>query len=133
VTRRSIDRYLNRFQESGADALYDKRHSNNSKINEKAEQQIVQIKLEGRHRSARLIRDMVGLPVHEDTVRRILIKHHLERTSLPPVKPIRRFVAADPNDLWQIDIQGKVRFPLIGDLLLILVKDDHSRFLLGGR
>lgn len=49
------------------------------------------------------------------------------------MKPIRRFVAAEPNDLWQIDIQGKVTFPLIGDLLLILVKDDHSRFLLGGR
>jgi hypothetical protein len=63
----------------------------------------------------------------------VLIKHHLERTSLPPVKPIRRFVAAEPNDLWQIDIQGKVRFPFIGDLLSILVKDDHSRFLLGGR
>ncbi len=63
----------------------------------------------------------------------MLIKHHLERTSLPPVKPIQRFEAAEPNDLWQIDIQGKVTFPLIGDLLLILVKDDHSRFLLSGR
>lgn len=42
-------------------------------------------------------------------------------------------MAAESNDLWQIDIQGKVRFPLIGDLLLILVKDDHSRFILSGR
>jgi hypothetical protein len=80
-----------------------------------------------------LIRDLLGLKVHEDTIRRVLIKHHLERTSLPPVKAIQRFVAGEPNDLWQVDIQGKVRFPLIGDLLLILVKDDHSRFLLAGR
>lgn len=58
----------------------------------------------------------------------MLVKHHLERTSLPPVKPIHRFEAAEPNDLWQIDIQGKVSFPFIGDLLLIMVKDDHSRF-----
>jgi transposase InsO family protein len=63
--------------------------------------------------------------------RRMLEKKLL--SEIPPVKPIHRFVAADPNDLWQIDIQGKVRFPLIGDLLLILIKDDHSRYFLGGR
>jgi hypothetical protein len=62
-------------------------------------------------------------------VRRIFVKHHLEGTSLPPVKPNRRFMAAAPNALWQVDIQGKVRFPLLGDL----VKDDYSRFLLPGR
>ena len=28
---------------------------------------------------------------------------------------------------------GKVTFPFSGNLLLILVKDDHSRFLLSGR
>lgn len=91
------------------------------------------MKLQGRHRSARLIRDLLRLAVHEETVRLVLVKHHLERTSLPPVKPIQRFEAAGPNDLWQIDIQGKVTFPFIGDLLLIMVKDDHSRFLLSGR
>jgi putative transposase len=80
-----------------------------------------------------LVRDLLKLPVHEESVRLVFVKHHLERTSLPPVKPIRRFRAGEPNDLWQIDIQGKVHFPLIGDLLLILVKDDHSRFLLSGR
>lgn len=133
VTVRSVDRYLSWFRESGAAGLYDHRRSNYRKVGEKDERQIVLVKLQGRHRSARLIRDLLKLSVHEDTVRRVLIKNHLERTSLPPVKPIRRFRAAQPNDLWQIDIQGKVRFPLIGDLLLILVKDDHSRFLLSGR
>ncbi len=98
-----------------------------------AEGQIVRAKIEGPYRSSRRIRDLLGLPVHEETVRQILIKHHLERTSLPPIKPIGRFEAQEPNDLWQIDIQGKVHFPLIGDLLLILVTDDHSRFLLSGR
>lgn len=133
VTRRSIDRYLRRFLAAGPGALADQRHSNYCKVDEAIERQIVQAKREGRHRSARLIRDLVRAPVHEETVRRVLLTHHLERTSLPPIKAIPRFEAAEPNDLWQLDVQGKVRFPLIGDLLLILVKDDHSRFLLAGR
>ncbi len=133
MSDRSVRRYLSRFKEVGPQGLYDHRRSNYQKIDEKTERQIVRAKLQGRHRSSRLIRDRIGLAVHEETVRRALIKHHLERSSLPPVKPIRRFRAAEPNDLWQIDIQGKVSFPLIGDLLLILVKDDHSRFLLSGR
>ena len=133
VSCRSIDRYRVRFEERGPDGLYDGRHSNYRKIDGEAEGEVVKSKEQGRHRSVRLIRDRLGLKVHEDTIRRVLIKHHLERTSLPPVKAIQRFVAEEPNDLWQVDIQGKVRFPLIGDLLLILVKDDHSRFLLAGR
>ncbi len=133
VSIRSVNRYLGRFLEKGPEGLYDNRHSNCHKINATREARIVECKLQGPHRSARLIRDLLELPVHEDTVRNVLVKHHLERTSLPPVKPIRRFVAAEPNDLWQIDIQGKVHFPFIGDLLLILIKDDHSRFLLAGR
>jgi len=133
VTYRSVDRYLQRLEEKGLEGLYDGRHSNCRKIESEAEQQIVEAKLQGVHRSARLIRDLLGLRVHEETVRRVLVRHHLERTHIPPVKPIRRFVAAEPNDLWQVDIQGKIRFPLIGDLLLILIKDDHSRFLLSGR
>lgn len=133
VTDRSVGSYLCRFVEVGPEGLYDHRHSNYQKVDSTAEGRIIQAKLEGRHRSSRLIRDLLGLLVHEETVRRVLIKHHLERTSLPPVKPIQRFEAAEPNDLWQIDIQGKVSFPFIGDLLLIMVKDDRSRFLLSGQ
>ena len=108
VTKRSVNRYLWRFLDKGPEGLYDGRHSNYHKIDNKIEGRIVEYKLKGLHRSARLIRDLLGLAVHEDTVRRVLIKHHLERVSLPPVKPIHRFVAAESNDLWQIDIQGKV-------------------------
>jgi transposase InsO family protein len=133
VSGRSIRRYLDRFQEKGPAGLYDGRRSNYQKITEGVERRIVETKLQGLHRSCRLLRDLLGLDVHEDTIRRILVKHRLERTHLPPVKPIRRFVAAEANDLWQIDIQGKVHFPWIGDLVLILIKDDHSRFLLAGR
>jgi len=53
--------------------------------------------------------------------------------SLPPVKPIKRFEARYPNELWQIDIMGEVTFPLVGDLSLIAVINDHSRFISSGR
>ncbi len=60
------------------------------------------------------------------------MKHQLNRLSLPTLKPIERFEAPHPNDLWQIDIQGRVKFPHLGWLYLILVLDDHSRYLLSG-
>jgi transposase-like protein len=53
-----------------------------------------------------LIRDLLGLGIHRESVWLILARHHLERTSLPPVKPICRFVAAEPNDFWQIESTG---------------------------
>ncbi len=65
VTRRSIDRYLGRFQEAGPEGLYDRRHSNHRKLDE----------------------------------------------------------AAEPNAVWQLDIQGKVRFPLNGGQFGVLL--DH--------
>jgi putative transposase len=72
------------------------------------------------------------LLIHEETARRVLVKHHLNRISLPPVKPIRRFETRHPNELWQIDIMGEVTFPLVGDLPLIVAIDDHSRFIPSG-
>ncbi len=56
----------------------------------------------------------------------------LARFGLPPVKPVQRFVAAAPNNLWQIEIMGKVRFHLIGTLYLILAPDAHSCSILAG-
>jgi len=132
-TRRTIDRYIRRYLEQGFEGLKDRRRSGYRKLTEKDERRIVQFKLEGKHRSARFIRDRLNLLVHEDTVWRILVKHHLNRISLPPVKPIKRFEARHPNELWQIDIMGEVTFPLVGDLPLIAAIDDHSRFIPSGR
>jgi hypothetical protein len=56
----------------------------------------------------------IALGVSKNTVRMVLVKHHLNRISLPPVKPIKRFEARHPNELWQIDIMGEVTFPLVG-------------------
>jgi hypothetical protein len=66
------------------------------------------------------------------TVWRTLVKHQLNRLSRPSLKPIERFEAPPPNDLWQIELQGRVKCPHLGWLYLILVLDDHSRYLLSG-
>jgi transposase len=132
-TRRTVNRYIRRYLEEGIEGLRDRRRSNYRKLTEKEEKQVVQCKLEGKHRSARFIRDRLELLVHEQTVWRVLVRHHLNRVTLPPVKPIRRFEARHPNELWQIDIMGEVTFPLVGDLPLIAAIDDHSRFIPSGR
>lgn len=126
---RTVQRYRERYLKEGPGSLKDRRRGNNKKLSDKDERRIVRCKLEGKHRSARFIRDKLQLSVHSETVRLVLVRHHLSRISLPPVKRIQRFVAKEPNDLWQIDIMGKTYFPLIGDLYLICAIDDHSRFI----
>lgn len=126
---RTIKRYKSKYLREGPERLKDKRGGNNRKIFDKEERWIVRCKLEGKHRSARFIRDKLMLPVHKETVRLVLARHHLNRISLPPVKKVERFEAKKANELWQIDIMGKTYFPLIGTLYLICSIDDHSRFI----
>lgn len=129
---KTISRYIKRFVACGPDGLKDKRTGHNRKISLKDELNIVQCKREGLHRSARFIRDKLKLKACERTVWFYLVKHQLNRVTLPPIKPITHFEAKRPNDLWQIDIMGKMRFPRLGYMYLILIKDDRSRFILTG-
>ena len=132
VCGRTLRRYLQRYREGGAARLRDRRGGSHPRLTAPQGAAIVASKRAGPHRSARKIRDLLRLPVSVEAVRLVLVRHGLHRLGLPPVKPVQRFVAAAPNDLWQIDIMGKVRFPLLGDLYLILALDDHSRFILAG-
>ncbi len=118
VALRTLRRYLQRYRRGGPEGFL--------------EAAIVEAKRARPHRSARKLRDLLRLPVSREAVRRVLVRHGLHRLGLPPVKPVQRFVAAAPNALWQIDILGTVRFPLLGDLYLILALDDPSRFILAG-
>jgi len=93
----------------------------------------VEIKGKDRWRSARNVRDKLNLSVHETTVWRIFQKEGLVKENIKRVKPIQRFEAAEPNDLWQTDIMGKINFPNLGTLYLIATLDDHSRFVPSGR
>ncbi len=129
---KTISRYAKKFLVFGPEGLKDKRTGHNRKITLKDELNIVQSKREGLHRSARFIRDRLKLKVCERTIWFYLVKHKLNRVTLPPIKPITHFEAKRPNDLWQIDIMGKMRLPQLGYMHLILIKDDRSRFILTG-
>ena len=63
-----MSRYLQRFAEKGPQGLYDGRYSNDRKIGQEAGQQIIEAKLRRVHRGAKLIRDLLGLRVHERTM-----------------------------------------------------------------
>lgn len=131
-SKRTIKRYKKIFLELGPVGLKDKRHGNNQKLTAKQKYLIREKKKSGSWRSARWIKDNLNLPVHEVTVWRVL--GQLNHLNYEQVKPIVRFEADYPNQLWQTDIMGKMFFPKIGCYLyLIATLDDHSRFALSGK
>lgn len=94
----------------------------------------MQIKGKGRWRSARKAIELTGVNiVGIRQIQKIWVKYGLNRENIERLKPLARFVAKYPNDLWQADIQGKMWFPHLGEAYLILVIDDCSRFVLGGK
>lgn len=82
VTTRTIRNYWHRFLHYGPEGLKDRRKGNHRKLTPTEELAIVRCKKERPQRSARLIRDMLGLKVSDETVRLILVKHGLSRKSL---------------------------------------------------
>lgn len=132
-TTRTIEHYRIAYRSEGRVGLVDHRHSNYHKVTTEEKHHIVSMKTNDRWRSARNIRDALRLPVHARTVRNIFAAEGLGKENVIRVKPIQRFEAQCPNELWQTDIMGKIEFPNIGTLYLIATIDDHSRFCLSGR
>jgi integrase-like protein len=133
-SRTTLYRYIVQATEYGIESVVDKRHGNNHKLSAKQELALVKIKEQGRWRSARKALELTGIQhISPRRVQQIWVAHNLHQENVERLKPITRFVAKYPNDLWQADIQGKMHFPYLADAYLILVKDDHSRFILGGK
>lgn len=82
VTPRTVHNYFQRFLENGSEGLKDRRKGNHRKLTPEEEAAIVAYKQERPQRSARLIRDRLGLKVSEEAVRLILVKHGLNRRAL---------------------------------------------------
>lgn len=132
-TTRTIENYRLVIRNQGESGLVDHRHSNNRRLTKEQIATVVSCKNSDRWRSARNIRDKLNLAVDERTVRRVLVEAGLGRENLERVKPIVRFEANYPNEMWQTDIMGKITFHNIGDLYLIATLDDYSRFVPAGR
>ncbi len=84
VSLRSVHNYVTRYLQRGPEGLLDRRRGHFRKIGPDQEVWIVTCKLDGRHRSARWIRDRLKLPVSAETIRRVLLKHQLDRTNSQP-------------------------------------------------
>lgn len=132
-TGRTLNNYVRLFRRWGQEGLRDHRHSNHHKILPEQKSLLLSLKKTDRWRSARNLRDKLGLSVHESTVWRLFKKEGLIHQNRERVKPLQRFEAEKPNDLWQTDIMGRIDFPKVGPLYLIATLDDHSRFCLSGR
>lgn len=128
VAKRTVRRYKAKFIRQGAEGLKDHRTGNNRKLTSRDKLSICQLKKEGSWRSARFIRDKLKLPIHEKTVWQVLAENELTHLNAKRLKPYQRFVADNPNDLWQTDIMGRIDFPFLGTCYLIATLDDHSRF-----
>lgn len=132
--RQTIYRYLEKIAAGGLVALKDGRHSNNYKLTPKQYSLIIKEKRDFEWRSARKVLEVTNISqVTQRWIQKIWVKEGLNRVNLERLKPIQRFVAKEPNELWQADIMGKIHFPYLGDTYLIANIDDHSRFILGAK
>lgn len=130
---KTIERHTKAFIVYGSEGLKDKRHSNNYKLSPKQREEVVQLKQKDRWRSGRNIRDKLKLSVNRKTINNIFRVEGLSKENNKRVKAIQRFEAAAPNDLWQTDIMGKIKFSNLGILYLTATLDDHSRFVPAGK
>lgn len=130
----TVYRYINKVTKNGLEALKDGRHSNNFKLTNKQLLDILQQKKDGPWRSARKVLEITSISkVGKRRVQQIWVENGLNEVNIERLKPIKRFVAKEPNNLWQADIQGKMHFPYLGDAYLIANIDDCSRFILGAK
>jgi len=133
----TIYNYLNKVTEGGLGALNDGRHSNNYKLNPGELSRIISFKKQGGWRSARKVLEITNISsVGPRRVQQIWVEQGLNQLNVERLKPIVRFVAKEPNDLWQADVMGKIYFPLLdggSDAYLIGNIDDHPRFILGAK
>lgn len=86
VSHRTIHNYVRRFLDQGSGGLLDRRRGHFRKLRTEQEADIVSCKREKPHRSAQWIRNYLKLPVSVETVRLVLVKHHLNRINNPAVK-----------------------------------------------
>lgn len=82
VTPRTVHNYFHRFLQHGPEGLKDHRKGNHRKLTAVEEASIIACKQGRPQRSARLIRDLLGLKVSEEAVRLVLVRHGLNRRAL---------------------------------------------------
>lgn len=134
VSRKTAYKWLGRYREGGADALEDRSRAprrSPTRTPPEVEASVLRVRdvhprWGGRKIQRVLLNEGVDAP-SPATVTAILRRHG--RLGEPePRKPMTRFEAEAPNDLWQMDFKGDI---ILGDgtrCFPLTVLDDHSRF-----
>ena len=94
---------------------------------------IIEIKKELPRRSAPLVRRILKKDFPDDTpslstIRKFIRDQGLTFRQINQNQGYRRFQRAKPNDLWQVDIAGVQSIAHVGNVFLIALLDDCSRF-----
>jgi transposase InsO family protein len=140
ISRKTAYKWLGRYQSEGAVGLADRSrrpHGHPWQTPAAMVEQVLAVRAQygwgGRKiHHALVVQGVVEAP-SPSTITAILARHDPDDpvTTLgnPPAR-WQRFVAARPNDLWQIDFKGPVPVQ-DGTCAPLLVLDDHSRFVVG--
>jgi transposase InsO family protein len=132
-------KWQQRFREGGEAGLRDRSrrpHRTRPELPADRQQAIVAIRQEHPCWGARKIRWVLQGQGEEEvpatsTITTVLHRQGLIGPEAPPgQRPTQRFERPVPNDLWQMDFKAPVR-TLAGQVHILSVLDDHSRFVLG--
>lgn len=137
VSWKTMKSWVVRFRAEGVKGLLNKPRGKSDPVNDEVKKRIVDLKIELRSRSSRKIRDLLadngGVKVHRQTIWRALKEAGENKRVKKRLKVYRDFERHRPNSLWQIDFMDAIVVEGVGLVYLLLIIDDHSRKVLGGR
>jgi transposase InsO family protein len=132
VSRQTIHKWIQRYDEEGACGLFDRSrrpHGSPTRISEEVERQIIELREEYGWGGLN-IRDLLareGVKVSASTVDRVIARNGLIRDRDKQRPATRRFQRDAPNQLWQMDFKGEYKLPG-GTCWPLSIIDDCSRF-----
>lgn len=137
VDWKTMKSWVTRYDDEGIHGLLNKPRGGSNPVSEEEKQQIIDLKKGNRHRSARKIRDLIakngGRKLKRQTIWRILKGAGESKRAKRNLKVYHDFERQHPNSLWQIDYMDAIVVEGIGLVYLVLIIDDHSRKIVGGR
>lgn len=137
VTWKTMKSWTVRFKEHGIFGLLNQPRGKTNSVSDEIKENTVDIKRINRTRSARKIRDILkreeNISLHRQTVWRILKDAGENKRTKKKLKVYRDFERHRPNSLWQIDYMDAIVVEGVGLVYLILILDDHSRKIIGGK
>lgn len=133
-SRTTVYKLQKRLREEGLLALGNRPRGPREPIPEEVAELVVALKSSALHRSStkvqQLLEERYGIRLSRQSIWRLLSARGLARIIDPT--PLIRFARPLPNQLWQMDLKEKVKFPF-GTAHLLVAIDDATRYCVGGR